>query len=71
MSRQFLTIPVWVHREEPLMGGLGLGRLRWGWIELTEQQWLDVRRREAMIASLAAGIAVVIWATLVLSGCKC
>jgi hypothetical protein len=68
LTRHFLLIPAWVHVEQP---PLGLGRLRWGWTELSEQQWLDVRRRNWIGFAVALiAMAGVAWGMMI-SGCRC
>jgi hypothetical protein len=69
--RRFLWLPARVHLEQPFMGGYGLGRLRWGWVDgLSEQQRIDLDRRQALLISFASGIAAGGLAIILLSGCK-
>lgn len=71
MRKHFLWLPTWLHLEQPFMGGYGLGRLRWGWVEMTEQQWLISRLKRIRVLSVIAWLSAIATLTLVVSGCKC
>lgn len=70
-AERFLWRPTWVHLEQPTFGLWGLGRLRWGWVAMTDQQWLDIRRRNAIGAGVIAVGAAVTAIAMMISGCKC